>query len=574
MYTSLLFNIYVATSITSQGRSLISSATMLFEMFLANNVKFGSLNQVVEFVNNVVREAPEWKYNSFDILDNRDITKEDVFAKLVLNCGYRWIPNDDDLEKIWTIVNNLSQEELVRVWYKNNLYEFLENTKVFELVRSMLHKLDRPFMDPLDPPVQIQEELVEFTNLLKEFVYYKYMIPDRIDRTINMIKSTIAVTDTDSCILSLDAWYRFTSEKISGEEFSIMNYLGNPISFFEYTEEDEAAGKPKPWMYPISFVPKKYDYNFQTDEIVEMKHYEEPTKTLGEDNMRYSIINIMAYVLGILINDYMEEFCKNTHSYNPEDGRPCKIYMKTEFLMKRMMMTTVKKNYASWIAVQEGNVVPEDKRLAITGIECLTKSTKSDKTKAALKKILTEDIMKVDTPDQLKIIKDFAIFEKEIVNSLKAGSKEYYKPVTIKSMSAYDDPLKIQGIKASVAWNEIRPKELPAIDLETRNPIDIAKVKINKATIEVVKDKYPEIYENLNKALDNEIFIKRNKKNGKIISQEIDSIAIPLDVNVPPWLLDLIDYTKLVFDNTAGFPFGSVGIASKKGMSYTNILSL
>ena len=78
--------------------------------------------------------------------------------------------------------------------------------------------------------------------------------------------------------------------------------------------------------------------------------------------------------------------------------------------MDRVLMTQVKKNYASLIAVQEGNLVPEDQQLAITGIECLTKSTKSESTKSALKKILLEDIMRADQIDQLKIIKDFAIF--------------------------------------------------------------------------------------------------------------------------------------------------------------------
>ena len=43
----------------------------------------------------------------------------------------------------------------------------------------------------------------------------------------------------------------------------------------------------------------------------------------------------------------------------------------------RLMMTTVKKNYASLIGVQEGNMVPEDKQLDVKGIECLTKSSKS-----------------------------------------------------------------------------------------------------------------------------------------------------------------------------------------------------
>ena len=38
MYTSLIYNINVATSITSQGRALVSSMTMFFEAFLANMV--------------------------------------------------------------------------------------------------------------------------------------------------------------------------------------------------------------------------------------------------------------------------------------------------------------------------------------------------------------------------------------------------------------------------------------------------------------------------------------------------------------------------------------------------------
>ena len=66
MYTSLLYNINVATSITSQGRALVSSMTMQFEMFLANSVKFGSLNEVVQFIDNIVQEKRERKYNDFE----------------------------------------------------------------------------------------------------------------------------------------------------------------------------------------------------------------------------------------------------------------------------------------------------------------------------------------------------------------------------------------------------------------------------------------------------------------------------------------------------------------------------
>jgi hypothetical protein len=144
------------------------------------------------------------------------------------------------------------------------------------------------------------------------------------------------------------------------------------------------------------------------------------------------------------------------------------------------MMTQVKKNYASLIGVQEGNIVPEDKQLDIKGIECLTKSSKSIKTRKALQKILLEDILKAPAIDQLRFIKDIAIFEKQIINSIQEGSTEYYKPVTIKSINSYADPMRIQGIKASIAWNMIKSDDSPAINLEERNAVNIAKVIIKR----------------------------------------------------------------------------------------------
>ena len=225
----------------------------------------------------------------------------------------------------------------------------------------------------------------------------------------------------------------------------------------------------------------------------------------------------------------------------------------------------VKKNYASIMEIQEGNMVPYEKQLDIKGIECLTKSSKSEKTRKALQKILLEDILRAPAIDQLKFVKDIAIFERQIVNSLREGSKEYYKPVTIKAMSSYDDPMRIQGIKASYAWNLIRSSDLPAINLDERNAINIAKVSINKATIDRIQDKYPEIYQNAIIALNKEEFAKG-----------IDALAIPLDVQVPEWLSYFINYNEIVRDNISGFPYESIGIMrmDKANVNYTNIVKL
>lgn len=601
MYTSLLYNINVATSITSQGRALTSSMTMQWEMFLANNVKFGSLNEVMHFIDNIVQERKERKYNDLEVLDG-PVSVEDCFANIILTCGYRWIPTESEMDIIWRTLNNLNQEDINRIYYKNNLYEFVSNSKIINIVKTMLKKLKRPLYNSLEIPEEIDKEIRLFSDLLMEYVYYRYMIIDRIDRCDNMIKSVTMVSDTDSTIISLDAWYRFIVEQINESELRIANYCPDPVLFIKRNEDGE--WDTKEWEQCVKFEPKKLDYNFMTDEIVDREHNNNPDILTPNDNVRYSILNILAFVLDRVVNDYMEQFCLNNHSLQrmPEDcvyrrnpyvaekisldyiwnnidnielpdiiigehvyNHPCKIIAKNEFLFKRLMMTQVKKNYASLIEVQEGNMVPENKQLDIKGIECLTKSSKSEKTRKALQKILLEDILKAPAIDQLRFIKDIAVFEKQIINSIREGSKEYYKPVTIKSANSYDDPMRIQGIKASIAWNYIKSSDYPGINLEERNAISVAKVKINKNTIEKIKDIYPDIYENMNNV------INRPEFKGAI-----DAIAIPLDTEVPKWLMEFIDYTTLVNDNIGGFPYESIGImrTDKSSVNYTNIVQL
>ena len=275
------------------------------------------------------------------------------------------------------------------------------------------------------------------------------------------------------------------------------------------------------------------------------------------------------------------------------------------------MVPHAKKNYASLIETQEGNRVPEDEQLDVKGIEAIHKSSKPLSTRKALKKILLEDILKTPVIDQLRFIKDIAIFEKQIMDSVKSGSKEYYKPVTIKSMSAYDDPLRIQGIKASIAWNMIKPSEAEGINLEERNAVNIAKVKINKALVDKIRDDFPDIYQNMIDALNNEVFKeylnipKTNKKftelvakvkandpetcsmykieveKGevklkKLVGSSINAVALPLEVKLPEWLEPFIDYDSIIADNLNGFPYESIGIQrlENNNISYSNIVQL
>ncbi len=580
MYTALIYNNNVATSITSQGRALVSSMTLHFEMFLGDNVKFGSLDQVVEFINHVCSERMSRKFNDYIIL-NHIPTKEECFAKIILDCGYRWIPNDNDLDIIWKIINNLPQEDITRIYYKNNLYEFASNTYIMNIIKKMLKDLKRPFYTSSEVPPEIEEDLVYLKDLMMEYVYYRYMFIDRIDRCDNMIKSITMVSDTDSTIISVDAWYRFVVNQINGEELRIANYCPDPVLFSK--KDEDGNWITKDWLKRVIFEPKKLDYNFETDEIVEMERTNNPDILTPNDNVRYSIISIIGFILDNTVNDYMIKFCENTNSVKEpfHSAKECRIFAKNEFLFRRLMMTQVKKNYASLIEVQEGNIVPEDAQLDVKGIEALAKSSKPLTTRKRLKKILLEDILKAPTIDQLRFIKDIAIFQKEIIISVKEGNREFFKPVTIKSKSAYDDPMRIQGIKASIAWNMIKPADVEAINLDERNAIDIVKVIINRSNAELVAEKYPEVYQNILNALDDETFktFTKDPKTGektKLVSNQIDAVALPLSVELPGWLEIFIDYDSIISDNIGGFPYESIGIQrlQKSGVNYTNIVQL
>ena len=176
-YTCLYYNVYVSSTITTQGQSCISAAGLFFESFLNNNVHFASLNEVIQFIDNVCQEKNERQFQDRDWLD-RDITIGECFYKLMTTCGFdfvfvedetsdgskiegfnKYIPSQEDLEIVWDILCDLPQEDINRLFYKNNLFGFMENPALTKCIALLLSTLNVPFLDPNKPPKEIQEEL-------------------------------------------------------------------------------------------------------------------------------------------------------------------------------------------------------------------------------------------------------------------------------------------------------------------------------------------------------------------------------------------------------------------------------
>ena len=192
MYSAIYYNLYTACATTTQGKSCNSAAALFFESFLNNNVPMGSINELITFIHNVLSE--ERYYNDADILD-RDITIEECFYQLMSSTGWGWVPSERDMEVVWDILSQLGNEDLNRLFYKNNLFNFIDNKKVRDSILAFLCKLDQPYMDPNAIPEEAKEELEVVYDLLREYVYYRYQIIDRLDKMYYLIRSNSILQD-------------------------------------------------------------------------------------------------------------------------------------------------------------------------------------------------------------------------------------------------------------------------------------------------------------------------------------------------------------------------------------------
>ena len=550
-FSSVYYNLYLCTAVTGQGRGCISASITMFEGFLANNVKFGSLTEALTFIENICidLESPQ-KFNDYDVLD-RNITVDECFLKVMRNCGFNsWVPSDKARDIIWGVVNNLSQKQLNAVYYCNNLYEFCNTTRVKNLILKILVDLDKPFLNPLNPPEHILEDLEMLKDLMFQYVYYRHLWIDKLERVYTMIRDVVLITDTDSCIVSLDEWYRYV----------LKDTVGIPMRIKYTVAERKEAAEKVVMEYRRTELPVEYDFYNKT--LVDKKRLEYPAVVIEEDGLRYSIINIMSYVVGKLIMDYMELFAEQYNTAAPD--RECLLIMKNEFLFKSLLLKG-RKNYASVQVVQEGNMIPEDKQFDIKGMP-IAKVGMAESTAKQLSEILEFDILRRDFVDQVELIKKFATIEQIIYNSIKAKEKAYHKPARIKSQSNYEMPFRIQGIKASVAYNSIRePGDEPIINLEERNTILIIKTVINRKNADKIAKDYPQHYARLLKVLDDENF------KGKI-----EAVAIPMNSEIPNWVVPFINYTEIIHDNLRTFPLEQIGISKLENndVTHTNLMYL
>lgn len=551
-WSSIFYNLYLCTAVTGQGRGCISASITMFEAFLANNVQFGSLTEVLTYIDYICNDIKNnnKSFNDYEILD-RNINAEECFMRIFKLCGFKsWIPSDEAVQIIWDTIHNLNQKELNILYYKNNLYEFCKNSRISNLIISILIALDEPFLNPLKPPEKISSQLDYLLDLLTEYVYYRHIYIDKLERVYTMKRDVTILTDTDSCIISLDEWYRFVLEKTIGIPMKIK---------YTIAQRREAYNKV---IWEFQKTEPTSEYDFYNNTLVEKKRLTYPAVIIEEDNLRFSIINILSYILGKLILDYMDLFREQYNSDSPEKNRERILIMKNEFLFKSMLLTPGKKNYSTLQLLQEGNMIPENKQFDIKGMP-ITKVGMPKSTSKQLSELLEYDVLRRSFIDQVDLIRKFVVLEKKIYNSIKEKNKEYHKPVRIKSISNYDQPMRIQGIKSAIAYNSIKDPEEEGINLEERNTVLVIKTIINLKNCDKIINTFPNHFLRLQKLLNTSDF-----------SGKIDAIAIPSNIKIPDWIVPFIDYNQIIHDNLKTFPLDVLGISKidSGDITHTNII--
>lgn len=193
--SSFLYNIHSAMSVTASGRGQLSTACQCFENLLADNVKFFHMTEFFTFINNIVHERPEWEFDTFDIVRVIPSRKQWV-ARFERKFGHESLCN---VEQLGNVYDYLDDEMRVRTYYKANLREFLLLRKPMNLYGDIACE-DVEFIDPNKIPAELKKAVSKLTDMVMEFVGYKYGIFRYEDRARYQKREIAIIMDTDSDI--------------------------------------------------------------------------------------------------------------------------------------------------------------------------------------------------------------------------------------------------------------------------------------------------------------------------------------------------------------------------------------
>lgn len=213
----ILYNRFIAESITNCGRQIITTAVMTFENFLSGSIKYNTEEEVYTFITNVCNEYSENMDMSIFKIDDID---HKVIKRILDMCAFEC--SNAFVLTIEGIIDNLSYGEKILLYYKNNLYEFSKLPFIKEklkFIMTNLEELKKPEKSDIKDPV-IVDMIDEVWKFYEVFVLYDHPIFDRVRKAMFTDRHNVLYVDTDSNFLGLNEWVVFSKEEILENQYT------------------------------------------------------------------------------------------------------------------------------------------------------------------------------------------------------------------------------------------------------------------------------------------------------------------------------------------------------------------
>lgn len=555
-----MFNIFLAESITNEGRHIITSAINAVENFLGDNMVFENANEVYNVIHTIHDEfiydchgsfsekAIEMFSKNLDLMNLPDMCTKRFLSKCIFAYSPEFIKNLDDM------FHGMSTDELLLMYFKNNLMEFSrldfikDKIRLLILENGVLNFCENESYGSGNTPEEkdatrpgILAIVDDIWDMYRTFVLYDHPIFDRLQKAMYLDKTKSLYTDTDSVFISLDEFMQFIMHEV-------------------FSSPEDA--------------------------------------NLNEEDLNLTAANVTLTFVNRMIAAAMATLCKSTN-ITPEYAKRLKL--KNEFLFKRIMFSNVKKRYVSLATFQEGQKLYDLETGAIGLPEIKGFDFKKNGAKPFVRdfytKLCMEEIMYPDNIDPTRIFTKFMQFKDYMEREIVKGNMDFFSQANVKKPEHYKNPYSTQGVCAILLWNALMPgkqlefptdinivpiKELTwAKESKDLSPAMYGAVRAVRSPYESNKNlmwyktNFSEAYENLHR----NIFCSTNPL---IQHMNLSSIAIPKnpDYEIPKFITELFDFEGVVNKALSlGVPLlRSVGIQSFQVTTNlehaTNIVSL
>ena len=518
----LLYNVFTAEAITSEGRFIITTAINCIEAFLGNAFYFVDESELTHYIYTIHAEYKKYgelDVSKFGINDYLPLVYDRLIEKS------KFTMTDKMKENLLDMLTGKPQGELALLYYKNNLLEFskLDFVKAkFKYIIENNGLLSFCEMDLLKND-EMRQVTKSIWDLYEVFVLYNYPINDKIRKAMYLPKTRALYTDTDSVFVSV---------------CHLVDYIKNDVL-----------------------------------------HGNNPMAS--DTDLTFTSVHLMLIFINIAVDRYLKTLCYSTN-IEPEYAE--KLGMKNEFYLKRILFVEKKKRYISLSILQEGQLLGKGRgKPEIKGFEFI-KSNVKPYLRDFYTQLATDEILEADEISPSRIFKKMAQLKSDIEYGMSHGDSKFYKQAKVKTPDNYKNPFSTQGITAVMLWNAICPTmaiELPAdVNIvpikslrlpkppERTKPTEVVQLDpFKNKNIEELADKYPDVYQRLY----NEIY---TNVNPQIRYMNLSSIALPKNSNItiPQYVFDLINYDDIVTNSIQLFlpVMESLGIRSVPTTSNTN----